>query len=158
MIVATENASRFSIINLHTMKFSAIRFSLFSLVLIFPLFLPTLSAHHEAQRPGRWEKLGQRQVNFRVDRDVIQVGAREGRFKALQLKVKGGAIDLNRVVVHYRNGDEQVLNVRQNIPRGGQTRVLDLPGNNRIITKVVFVYDTRNRSRRRATVELWGRH
>lgn len=89
---------------------------------------------------------------------MIRVGAREGSFKALQLKVSGGAIDLTRVIVHYRNGEEQILNVRQSIPRGGQSRVLDLPGNNRIITKVVFVYDTRNRSRRRATVALWGRH
>lgn len=140
------------------MKPTTVKFSFIILALILPFFTTPLSAHHEVRRPGQWEKLGQRQVNFAVDRDVIQVGAREGSFKALQLKVKGATIDLNRVVVHFRNGEEQVLNVRQTIPRGGQSRILDLPGNNRIITKVVFIYDTRNRARRRATVELWGRH
>lgn len=140
------------------MKFSTVRLSLLLFALNLPMFTTTLSAHHDHRQIGRWEKLGQRQVNFRIDRDVIMIGAREGSFKALQFKVTGGAIDLTRVIVHYRNGEEQVLNVRQSIPRGGQSRVLDLPGNNRIITKVVFVYDTRNRSRRRATVALWGRH
>lgn len=150
--------SRFSIINIKAMKFTTVRLSFLLFALALPMFTTTLSAHHDHRQLGRWEKLGQRQVNFRVDRDVIRVGAREGSFKALQLKVSGGAIDLTRVIVHYRNGEEQILNVRQSIPRGGQSRVLDLPGNNRIITKVVFVYDTRNRSRRRATVALWGRH
>lgn len=140
------------------MKPTTVSISFLFFALILPLFTTTATAHHDRHRSLRWEKIGQRQVNFRTDRDVIQVGAREGTFKALQLKVKGGAIDLTRVVVHYRNGDQQVLNVRQTIPRGGQSRVLDLPGNNRIITKVVFVYDTRNRSPRRATVELWGKH
>lgn len=140
------------------MKASAFFTRLAMLLMLFAITAPELSAHHPAHRAGRWEKLGQRKVNFAMDRDVIMVTAAEGSFKALQLKVKGAPIDLNRVVVHYRNGQTQVLNVRRTIPRGGQTRVLDLPGNNRIITKVVFVYDTRNRARRRATVELWGRH
>lgn len=140
------------------MKPTTVKFSFFILTLILPFFTTSLSAHHEMHRPGHWEKLGQRQVNFAVDRDVIQVRAREGSFTSLQLKVKGATVDLTRAVVHFRNGEQQVLNVRQTIPRGGQSRVLDLPGNNRIITKVVFIYDTRNRARRRATVELWGRH
>lgn len=140
------------------MKPTTVKFSFFILALILPLFTTSLSAHHEVRRPGQWEQLGQRQVNFSADRDVIQIRAREGSFKSLQLKVKGAPIDLNRVMVHFGNGEQQVLNVRQTIPRGGQSRVLDLPGNNRIITKVVLLYDTRNRARQRATVELWGRH
>ena len=133
--------------------FTRLAFLLFFVAILSPF----ASAHHPVQQPGSWELLGSRKVNFRVDRDVIPVTVREGTFKALQIRVTDGPIDLNRVVVHYANGQEQVLNVRQNIRRGGQTRVLDLPGNNRIITKVVFIYDTDNRARRRATVALWGK-
>ncbi|GAB4417197.1 MAG: hypothetical protein OHK0039_27250 [Bacteroidia bacterium] len=106
----------------------------------------------------RWERLGIRVVNYAIDHDEILVTAYEGFFTALQIKVKGAPIDLMRCVVHYRNGETQEINVRQLIPAGGQSRILDLPGNRRIITKVVFWYDTKNIARRRATVELWGRH
>ncbi len=126
-------------------------------LMLMVLSLGSAAAHHLLPQPGPWELLGSRKVNFAVDRDEIFVTAREGSFTALQLKVKGAPIDLTRVVVHFRNGQEEVLEVRERIPAGGQTRVLDLPGNRRVITKVVFVYDTRNRARQRSTVELWGR-
>ena len=130
----------------------------FSFLCLLMMLAPSLSAHHVANPWRQWELLGKRVVNFSTDRDVIAVTAREGSFKALQLKVKGAPIDLTRMVVHFANGEEQVLQVRRVIPAGGQSPILDLPGNNRVITKVVLVYDTRNRARRRATVELWGRH
>lgn len=140
------------------MKASAFFTRFAMMLMLLAITAPELSAHHPAHQNGRWERLGQRTVNYAPDRDVIHVGASEGTFKALQIKVKGAPIDLMQVVVFYRNGQKQVLNVSQTIPRGGKSRVLDLPGNNRVITKVSFLYDTRNRARRRATVELWGRH
>ncbi len=105
-----------------------------------------------------WEKLGQRRVNYGLDRDEIVVTAREGRFTRLQLRVRRAGLNLHRCVVHYANGDTQALQIREDIRAGGQTRVIDLQGNRRIITKVVFWYDTNNRANRRAILELWGRH
>ncbi|MCB0636269.1 MAG: hypothetical protein KDC54_06610, partial [Lewinella sp.] len=67
-------------------------------------------------------------------------------------------INLHRCVVHFGNGDTQELQIRENIGPNGRTRVLNLEGNRRIITKVVFWYDTQNWSGRRAILELWGRH
>ena len=107
---------------------------------------------------ARWEKLGQRKVNYGLDRDEILVTAREGFFTALKLKVKNGGINFHRCVVHFRNGQTQTVNIKQTIRPGQETRVLDLSGKHRIITKVVFWYDTKNFARRRGTVELWGRH
>jgi hypothetical protein len=107
---------------------------------------------------GRWEKLGERKVNFKADRDEIHVGVADGKFDALKLKVTEGAINLQRMVVHFGNGDTKEIEMRSNIARGGESRVIDLPGNNRIITKVVFWYDTKNHANRKAHVALWGKH
>ena len=108
--------------------------------------------------PFRWERLGTRKVNYNLDRDEIAVTALEGRFTALQMRVKNAPINLHKVTVHYRNGRPQTVNVRQTVRAGGQTRTLDLNGGKRVITKVVFWYDTKNLAARRGKIELWGRH
>lgn len=107
---------------------------------------------------GRWEKLGERKVNYAVDRDEIAVGAIEGFFDALKIKVRKAPINMYKMVVHFGNGETKEIELRDNIRAGGESRVIDLPGNNRVITKVVFWYDTKNAANRRAEVELWGRH
>ena len=112
----------------------------------------------EINQPPRWEKLGTRKVNYRLDRDEVYVTAREGRFSKLRLQVNRGGINLHRVVVHFANGETQTVKVNRSIPAGGQSGTLDLHGNRRVISKVVFYYDTKNFSGRKASVVLWGRH
>lgn len=108
--------------------------------------------------PPRWEKLGERKVNFALDRDEILVTAAEGRFTALKIMVKKGRINLHKMVVHFADGSEQEVETRDEIRAGGESRVINLDGRRRVIRKVVFVYDTKNFADQKAEVELWGRH
>ena len=126
-------------------------------------FLNKISAHSVSsdliiENPPRWEKLGERRVNYGLDRDEILVTAREGTFTALRLHAELAPMNFHRCVVHFANGSTQTLQISETVRAGQTTRLLDLAGNNRIITKVVFWYDTKNRARRRGRVELWGRH
>jgi hypothetical protein len=123
------------------------------------LALVSLPALGLAQ-PGQWELLGQRNVNFRVDRDVIPVTAREGVFRGIELEVSGNnPIEIFSLVVHFGNGADQNVEVRQVIPAGGRTRTIDLPGNTRVIRSIEVVYRTDGRARRgRAAIRLWGKH
>jgi hypothetical protein len=61
-------------------------------------------------------------------------------------------------VIHYGNGQTDEIEVRHKFKAGSESRVIDLPGNQRVIQKVVFYYDTKNYANRKAVVELWGRH
>lgn len=113
----------------------------------------------EGIQPPRWEKLGERTVKYNLDRDEIMVTAQEGRFSALKLLVKKGGINMHKMTIHFGDGSVQEVNLKNNIPAGGETRVIDLEGGRkRVIRKVVFWYDTKNLADRRAVVELWGRH
>lgn len=106
--------------------------------------------------PPRWERLGVRKVNYRVDRDEIYVTARDGLFTAVKLKVTQSPLTMRRMVIHFRNGQTQEVAIKRNFPRGGESRVIDIRGGKRVIKKVVFYYDTKG-LRGRATVQLWGR-
>ena len=106
----------------------------------------------------KWERLGDRKVNFKLDKDVIHVTGFEGAFTALQVKVKNGPINMYKMTVYFHNGQSTELELRNNFTAGSESRVIDLPGNKRIIDKVEFWYDTKNFASSRAVVELWGKH
>ena len=105
-----------------------------------------------------WDKLGQRKVNFKTDRDVIS-GWRDGFYRALKLKVTRGTVNMQKMEVHFRNGETKEIELRQNFTDGSESRVIDLPGARRLIEKVVFWYEATSSTKgNKPIVELWGRH
>jgi hypothetical protein len=106
---------------------------------------------------GRWELLGEANVDGAVDHDTISVGRADGRFKAIQIQVDRAPIEFQRVVVHYGNGGNEELAIRNRIPAGGKTRVIDLRGNDRVIQSVEFWYGKANWGSRKPRLRLFGR-
>jgi hypothetical protein len=104
----------------------------------------------------RWDFLGQKTVDFGVDRDQIVVTAKEGVFKKIKLQVRKAPVEFKKVVVHYRNGSIQTIEMRDHIRAGGETRAIDLEGNDRVIKKVVFYYNSKIRAGRKGVVKLYG--
>ncbi len=109
-------------------------------------------------QPSKWEYLGKRTVNKTFDRDEIVVTGAKGTFNALKFKVKHRAITLYDMKVHYGNGSVEDIKIRLNIKAGGESRVIDLKGKNRIIKKVVFKYETKPIKGKKAVIHLAGRH
>ena len=129
------------------------------------LLLLSFSVAVDAQRRGRdrdrdderWERLGQSRVDGRHDHDNIRVFAR-GAFRAIQLRVQGGDIEFQRVVVHFENGADTEVEVRDRIQAGGTTRAIDLPGDQRRVRSVEVWYSRDNNWRsRRPTLLVFGR-
>jgi hypothetical protein len=110
-----------------------------------------------ADGPGDWKRLGQKMVDHKAERDEIDVGKDEGLFKSIKIEVRGADVHFINVRVVYANGNDQEIELRNEIRAGGETRVIDLDGRNRAIRKVVFVYKTDKKERRKGTVVLLGR-
>lgn len=104
-----------------------------------------------------WEYLGEAHVDGAVDHDKIKVGKSEGRFRALQIRVDRAAIEFNHIVVHYANGTNEEIQVRQKIRAGGTSRDIDLRGGDRAIESVEFWYERANYGSRRPRLRLYGR-
>ena len=105
-----------------------------------------------------WQLLGERAVDHRADHDEIVVTRSEGTFNGVQLRVQGAPVAFKKVTVYFKNGTQQVLDMRDEIPADGQTRTIDLKGTSdeRHITRVSFEYRTDDASGQRAVVQLWG--
>jgi hypothetical protein len=113
----------------------------------------------EAQRGGKrgWELLGSQKVGFIADKDVIQVGRKDGDFSKIKLRVKGNEVEFLDVKIVYANGQSDDIKVRNKIRAGGETRDIDLKGGDRFIRRVELVYRSRPSFKGQATVELWGK-
>jgi len=107
--------------------------------LILAISLVTLGAVCYAQ-PGRKEFLGEAHVDGAVDHDNIRVTGARGEFRAIQIRVDNAPVDFDRVVVHFGDGQSVPVQLKYRINPGRETRVIDLPGNRRIIQSVEFWY------------------
>ena len=112
-----------------------------------------------AQRKDPWVLLGERNVTDRADHDTIAVTGNRGSFTAVRLDVLRHAVDFHRVVIHFASGAAQKLELRNSIPAGGSSRVIDIDGANRVIKSIDFWYDAKTlRKGVSATVRALGRH
>lgn len=106
---------------------------------------------------GTWRFLGQVQARFTADHDAIYVAGPYDYFRAIKFKVTNAPLNLVRMVVRFDDGGApENIDVRHNIPQGGESRVIDLRGLRRKLKSVEFWYDTRGVLNGRADVSLFG--
>jgi hypothetical protein len=110
-------------------------------------------AEHRAER--RWDKLGERWVDGAVDRDAIHVGRDDGRYRRIKLVVEHSAVELFDVVVVFGDGTSFSPGTRMAFGQGTTSRLIDLPGGDRVIRRVEFRYGNLPGGGR-AQVEVWA--
>jgi hypothetical protein len=105
----------------------------------------------------KWERLGTRNVDYKIDKDDIHVGAKEGGFTKLKVVVTGGALNMHKMVVTYMNGEKEEITLRHNFKKGSGSRIIDLNGGKRLVKDIRFFYDTKNVAKGKAKVTVFGR-
>lgn len=108
--------------------------------------------------PGEgWRRLGQRQVSFQAERDAIS-GLGDGRFHQIMLVVRDADLEMFDVRVYFANGESFSPPTRLYFGGDSRSRVIDLPGDERVIRRVEFAYKSvRGGGDGRATVEVFGK-
>jgi hypothetical protein len=106
---------------------------------------------------GTWRLIGQVSAGLRADHDTIVVQGPYDNFRRIKFKVTDAPLNIQRMVVTYDNGEPDRIDVRQRIPKGGESRSIDLRGaGKRSLRKVEFWYDTASVLDGRADVTLFG--
>lgn len=112
--------------------------------------------HERTAEPrGGWTRLGERWVDGVRDRDVIAVGAREGRYRKIMIVVEHSALEMWDVVVTFGDGTRFEPATRHIFNANTRSHVIDLPGDLRIIRTVEFRYGNLPGGGR-AQMELWA--
>lgn len=84
--------------------------------------------------------LGTATFDIKPQRDVIQVGAQEGRFRAIRFEVRRNDVEILDLRVVYGNGTTDELRVKEVFKAGSSSRVIDLPGRKRAIKQIIVTY------------------
>lgn len=106
---------------------------------------------------GDWRLIGTVTASNKADHDVISFNAKKDDFHALKFKVTNSAVNIDRMVVTYDNGEPDRIDVKQEIKEGGESRVLDLKGGKRSLRKIEFWYDSKGFMNGKADVTVFGR-
>jgi len=125
-------------------------------VILASLLLTIFGQAIYAQNNGRWVYLGESNVDGNTDHDKIKIGRDDGKFRAIQIRVERAPIEFYRVVVHYGNGADEEIAIRNRINAGGRTRVIDLRGRDRVIESVEVWYARAKYDSAKPKLRLFG--
>jgi hypothetical protein len=116
-----------------------------------------LAAGLASAAAARWERLGEREVDFQGDHDRIEVGRSEGRYKQLEIRVKDAPIEISNMVVTFGNNQKFSPKMRHRFAEGSGTHIIDLPGERRTIKRIDFKYRSISRREGKGKVEVYAR-
>jgi hypothetical protein len=107
--------------------------------------------------PGSWQILGTITANFKADHDTIAVSGPFDNFRKIKFKVTNSPVNIDRLIVVYENGEPDKIDVRANIPQGGESRQIDLKGvGQRRIRRIDFWYSSKGLLSGKAKVTVFG--
>jgi hypothetical protein len=96
--------------------------------------------------------IGHVEGRLAADHDTIAVTGPHDNFRRSKFKVTDAAVYLKELLVIYDNGAPDRIPVREDIPKGGESRVIDLRGaGTRSLRKIEFWYDIKGVFRARQT-------
>ena len=107
---------------------------------------------------GDWFFLGDKKVGFGADHDVIHFGNWKDDVRQIKLKVTDGPLKMYSMKIHFDNGGEQNVELRNRFVQGSESRVIDLDGGLRHLDKIEFWYETKGYLRGKSRVAVWGRN
>lgn len=103
-----------------------------------------------------WKKIGTTILNFEKERNEVIVNSQE-KFSEFHLYVKFAPVELEEIVIFFKNGDQQKFPVKEKIKKEGFEKELEINGKERAIEKLVFQGRTiPNPNENKAKIEIWG--
>jgi len=110
----------------------------------------------------QWELMTKQVVNFRDDRDHINVGnagRHNGRFGQIMIRADGAPVEIRRMVINFDNGEKfEAIGQRTRLDQNSGGLVIDLPGHRRDIDSIDLNYFSvnTNQPNGRGTLFVYG--
>lgn len=137
-----------------------------TIILFIFLYASTLNYSAYAQRIKNatknngaqtgWRVLGTVHAKHTADHDALTVPGPHDYYRKIKLKVTDSPVNIQKLVVRYDDGAPENINTRQEIAKGGESRVIDLKGGKRKLKSIEFWYDTKGLLNGKADITVFG--
>jgi hypothetical protein len=132
--------------------------TIFYSLIILSVFNLSSAFTNAKDNAGEWFFLGDKKVAFGADHDVIHFGNWKDDVRQIKLKVTDGPLKMYSMKIHFDNGNVQDVELRNNFAQGSESRVIDMNGGLRHLSKIEFWYETKGFARGKSRVAVWGRN
>jgi len=106
---------------------------------------------------AQWKDLGSREVKQGVEEDTWRLNSFQGQFRKIKLTVTHNKVKFLRLEIEYKNGETDRVEIKKIVNAGGSTRVIDLRGDDRYLSRVNVWYEAvKSKNDDRPRVTLWG--
>ena len=123
------------------------------------LFFSLTSSFTTTKSPaGQWFFLEDKNVGFGTDHDVIHFGNWKDDVRQIKLKVTDGPLKMYSMKIYFDNGTVQNVELRNRFAQGSESRIIDMDGGLRHLSKIEFWYETKGFLRGKSRVAVWGRN
>ncbi len=104
----------------------------------------------------RWVALARALLDPTAERTELVVDPPSARLRSFRLRARGGAIDVIHLTVVFGNHRRFDIPLRSIVPAGGESRVIDLPGDDRRISRVFLRHAPVGGAPGRVELSAWG--
>ncbi|WP_316632942.1 hypothetical protein [uncultured Flavobacterium sp.] len=106
---------------------------------------------------GTWRMLGTVHAKYIADHDALAVPGPYDYYRKIKIKVTDSPLNLQKMIVRYDDGGApENIEIVQNIPKNGESRVIDLRGGKRKLKSVEFWYNTKGILNGKADVTVFA--
>lgn len=112
---------------------------------------------HTGNRPfDNWRELGRVKAGHNGDHDRIEINGPHDSYRRLKFRVEGSPLNMRKMVVVYEDGAPENIETKDDIPKDGESRSIDLKGGKRKLKSVEFWFETKGFLNGKAEVILYG--
>ena len=127
-------------------------------ILLVAVFSMATAFTPSKTKEGSWFFLEDKKVGFGVDHDVIHFGNWKDDVRQIKLKVTDGPLKMYDMKIYFDNGTVQDVQLRSRFNQGSESRVIDMDGGLRHLTRIEFWYETKGFARGRSRIAVWGKN
>jgi hypothetical protein len=106
-------------------------------------------------RRADWDRLGTVVADRELDRDVIDLGKRAGRYEALMFRVERGDVVLEDLKITFQDDSIYSPDLKMVFREGERSRSIDLPPNGGKVKRIRFLYRSAG-YKQNAVVDVYG--
>jgi hypothetical protein len=107
---------------------------------------------------GAWLVVGTTEAIHNTDHNSIVIKKDASlNYKKMKVTVRNTALTITKMTIIYSNGEQEDINIPLEIPKNGESAIVDIKSGTRTIQRIDFWYDSTDFKSGKAEVTIFGR-